>query len=126
MTSGILYCRERNTDCLGMLAADGITGAGCCQYKSCVLDDPEYVAKEKRKEKRRQELYEASIANMNEEKAAAKLIRTQNKTRVDVLEKEVAFVRKRMERFYTRGWTRLGDSESKRLAELEKELEKIK
>ena len=43
-----------------------------------------------------------------------------------VFEDEIAFVRKRMQRFYTRGWTRLGESESKRLAELEKELEKIK
>ena len=125
MTSGILYCHERNTDCFGMLAPDG-AGARCCQYQSCVLDDPEYVAKEKRKEKRRQELYEASLKNKKEEKTAAGLIRTQHKTRIEILEEEIAFVRKRMERFYTRGWTRLGDSESKRLAELERELEKIK
>lgn len=109
-----------------MLAADGISGAGCCQYQNCVLDNPEYVAKEKRKEKRRQELYEASLKDKKEEQIAAGLIRTQNKTRVNILEEEIAFVRKRMERFYTRGWTRLGDSESKRLAKLEKELEKIK
>lgn len=125
MTSGILYCHERNTDCFGMLAANG-TGAECCQYQSCVLDDPEYVAKEQRKEKRRQELYEASLKDKKEEISAAKLIRTQHKTRISILEDEIAFVRKRMQRFYTRGWTRLGESESKRLAELEKELEKIK
>lgn len=125
MTSGILYCHERNTDCFGMLAANG-TGAECCQYQSCVLDDPDYVAKEQRKEKRRQELYEASLKDKKEEISAAKLIRTQHKTRISILEDEIAFVRKRMQRFYTRGWTRLGESESKRLAELEKELEKIK
>lgn len=125
LNSGMLYCHERNTDCFGMLAANG-TGAECCQYQNCVLDDPEYVAKEKRKEKRRQELYEASLKDEKEEKDAAKLIRTQHKTRINILEEEIAFVRKRMQRFYARGWTKLGESESKRLAELERELEKIK
>lgn len=125
MSEGILYCKERNTDCFGMLQKNG-QPAGRCQYPSCVLDDPEYVAKEERKERRRQELYEAGLKDKHDEKEAAKNIRKQMKTKMDILEEEIAFTKKRMERFYTRGWTKLGDKEGDRLAKLERELEKMK
>lgn len=120
MSTGMLWCEERSTDCFGMHNSD------CCQYDSCVLDDPAYIEKEKKKELRRQELYEASLGEKREEKEAASLIRRQTKTKVDILQDEVDYKRRQMERFYTRGLTRLGDKASKELAILESKLEKAK
>lgn len=119
-TNGMLWCADRHTDCFGMYGTDQ------CQYPSCVLDNPDYVEKEKQKEQRRQELYDASIGQQKEEKEAASLIRRQVKTKIDILQDEVNYKRKQMERFYTRGMTRLGDKASNELAELERKLEKAK
>lgn len=118
--NGMLWCEDRHTDCFGMYGTDH------CQYAGCVLDDPKYIEKEEEKERRRQELYEKETGNKAEEKVAATLIRRQTKTKVDILQDEVNYKRKQMERFYTRGMTRLGDKASRELAELERKLEKAK
>ncbi len=120
MSSGMLWCEERQTDCFGMY------GTAVCQYPSCLLDDLEYIEKEKAKEARRQQLFEKEQGIKADEKEAAGRIRRQVKTKVDILQDEVNYKRKQMERFYTRGMTRLGDKASRELADLERQLEKAK
>ena len=120
MSSGMLWCEERQTDCFGM------HGSETCQYASCVLDDPKYIEKEKEKEARRQQLFEKEQGVKLEEKEAAGRIRRQVKTKVDILQDEVNYKRRQMERFYTRGMTHLGDKASRELADLERQLEKAK
>lgn len=117
--NGMLWCESHNTDCLYM-------NYGTCKASRCNVEDVDYVEKEKRKEQRLQELHGANAAHQTEEKEAATLIRRQVKTKVDILQDEVNYKRKQMERFYTRGMTRLGDKASQELAELERKLEKSK
>lgn len=119
MGEGMLWCESHNTDCLYM-------NYGTCKAVRCNVEDPDYIEKEKRKEQRLRELHDANVEHQVEETEAAALIRRQVKTKVDILQDEVNYKRKQMERFYTRGMTRLGDKASRELAELETKLEKAK
>lgn len=119
MSKGLLYCEARNTDCMEMYL-----GGGICKRTTCVRDDPVYLEKERKKEERRQELYQASLRHKKEEQEAAKKIRRQTRTKADQIREEITYKRGQMERYYTRGLTKLGDKASRELAALERRLEK--
>ena len=81
-----LYCPKRNTLCFGI-----DTPKGVCKYKSCLLDDPAYIAKQaeidrKIQENARRERQERKREKENREK---QIIRRQTKTRKDLLEQEI-------------------------------------
>lgn len=117
MSNGLLYCKERNTDCAEIYA-----GKGQCRLNACVLDDPEYLAKEAAKEQRRNKLLKKEQLRRREEQIAAAKIRMQNKTTDNLMREQIESTRTKMERYYTRGWTKAADKLSRELATLEKRL----
>lgn len=119
MSKGLLYCAAKNTDCMEIYL-----GGGTCKRATCVRDDPEYLAKEQAKEVRRRELYKKSLRHKKEEQEAARKIRRQTRTKADQLREEITHKRRQMERYYTRGLTKLGNKASRELADLERRLEK--
>lgn len=116
MEKGLLYCAARDTDCMEMYA-----GNGTCRMKQCVLDDPQYLTKEKEKEQRRNELLKKERRRRKEEQTAAAKIRRQ--TNILSTQEEIERKRQQMNRCYTRGWTRTADKLSRELAVLEKRME---
>lgn len=120
MGKGLLYCADRGTDCMEIYM-----GNGTCRLKSCALDDPEYIKKEKEKELRRNELLQKELKRRREETAAATKIRKQNKTADSMLLEQIENIRTKMERYYTRGWTKAADKLSRELSILEKRLEEL-
>ena len=117
-TQSIIYCQQRDTLCLGI----DYTGDGKCKYKDCILEDPGYQQRQETIRFRREELREKHRKDRAEERAAAANIRSQTKTREELLQEEVRRRELRMNRYYTRGWTRLADKESRELASLEREI----
>lgn len=114
----IIYCQERDTLCLGI----DYLGDGTCKHESCILDDPNYQKQQEAIRKRRAELQSKQRRIRDEERAAAANIRSQTKTREQMLQEEIKRRELRMNRYYTRGWTRLADKECRELASLEREL----
>ena len=105
----MLYCPRRDTLCLGQ----DYNGDGHCLMAECVLDDPEYQRRKAAQQDRQRELAEKHERIKKEEKEAAAIIRTQNRTS------------EKMERYYTKGQTRLGDKTSRELAKLERRLKDV-
>lgn len=116
--SSVLYCPDRDTLCLGI----DYTGDGTCKYKDCILEDPGYQRRQEAIRFRREELREKHRKDRAEEQAAKANIRTQTKTREQQLQEEIHRREQRMNRYYTRGWTRLAEKESRELASLEREI----
>lgn len=116
--NSIIYCAERDTLCAGI----DYTGSGTCRYKECILEEPGYQKRQEAIRIRREELREKHKRDREEERTAAAKIRTQTKTREELLQKEMERRKQRMNRYYTKGWTRLADKESRELASLEREL----
>lgn len=114
-----LYCPKRDTLCFGQ---DLDESDGTCPYKACVLDDPEWQARQERIKQRQQELWDKHNKNRKEEKEAEKNIRTQNKTSREILLAKIERTREQMERNYRMGRTRSGDKLSLELAEMERRL----
>lgn len=117
MGKGLLYCENRNTDCMQIYI-----GKGKCELDSCVLDDPDYQKKEAAKAQRRNELIEKEKRHRKEERIAAKNIRTQRKTAEDMLREEIERKKKKMERYYTKGLTKKADRLSREIGHLERRL----
>lgn len=117
-TQSIIYCQQRDTLCLGI----DYTGTGECKYNDCILDDPEYQKRQEAIRRRREELQIKHRRDRAEEQAAAANIRSQTKTREQMLREEIRRREQRMNRYYTRGWTRLADRECQELASLEREI----
>lgn len=82
------------TDKDTLCAGIDYTGNGACRYKDCILEDPEYQNRQKAIRIRREEL----------------------------LQEEIHRRELRMNRYYTRGWTRLAEIESRELASLKREI----
>ena len=120
MGKGLLYCEKRDTDCMEIYI-----GNGTCRRSSCVLDDPEYQKKEVEKAQRRNALIKKERRHRQEERAAAKNIRTQRKTAEDLLREEIERKRERMERFYTRGLTKKADKLSREIGQLERRIRNV-
>lgn len=117
-TQSIIYCPERDTLCLGI----DYTGTGTCKYSDCILDDPGYQKRQEAIRQRRAELQSKHRSIRAEEQAVAANIRSQTKTREELLQEEIDRREQRMNRYYTKGWTRLAEKESRELASLEREL----
>lgn len=120
MSEGLLYCKDRDTDCMEMYIGNGV-----CNRQSCVRDDLEYLAKEKAQERRRNELLEKERQRRKEESTAATKIRKQTKTKDTLIKEQIEATRAKMERYYTRGWTKAADRLSRELAALQRKLEEI-
>ena len=119
MGKGLLYCQDRQVDCMQMYIDHGT-----CSLEKCVLDDPEYLEKEKEKEQRRNELSEKERRRRQEEQDAARKIRKQTRRMTDnLLQEEIDRKREQMERYYRKGWTRYGDNASRELAALVRRME---
>ncbi|MCI9598563.1 MAG: hypothetical protein HFE75_15040 [Firmicutes bacterium] len=114
-----LYCPKRDTLCFGQ---DLDESDGTCPYEACVLDDPEWQARQERIKQRQKELWDKHHKNRKEEREAAKNIRTQNKTSRELLAVEIERKKARMERCYRRGWTQQADKLGRELAEMERRL----
>ena len=114
----IIYCQQRDTLCLGI----DYLGDGTCKHESCILDDPAYQKRQEAIRQRRAELQSKRRSIRAEEQAAAANIRSQTKTRKELLREEIHRKKQRMNRYYTRGWTRLAEKESRELASLEREI----
>lgn len=98
-TQSIIYCTDKDTLCAGI----DYTGNGACRYKDCILEDPEYQNRQKAIRIRREELQEKHKRDREEERAVAKNIRSQTKTREELLQEEIHRRELRMNRYYTRG-----------------------
>lgn len=120
MSNGLLYCKERDTDCMEMYI-----GQGTCNLEKCVRDDPVYLEKEREIERRRKELYEKNKQHRQEEKTAAKSIRRQTKPEDKLLREQIKNTKSKMERYYTRGWTRAADKLSREIIQMERRLKSI-
>lgn len=117
----IIYCPDKDTLCAGI----DYKGDGTCRFKDCILEDPGYQKRQEAIRIRREELREKHRRDKEEEQAAAAKIRSQTKTRENLLREEMERREKRMNRYYTRGWTRLADKESRELASLEREIRRV-
>lgn len=113
MSKGLLYCPERNVDCMQMYIGNGI-----CNLENCVRDDQEYLAEQAAREQRRNELLEKERRRRQEEEEAATKIRRQTKTLS--LQEEIERKKRKMERLYTRGMTRAADKLSAEIGQLER------
>lgn len=120
MGKGLLYCEKRDTDCMEIYM-----GNGACRRNSCVLDDPEYRKKEAAKVRRRNDLMEKERKHRQEERTAAKNIRTQRKTKEDLLREEIERKRERMERLYTKGLTKKADKLSREIGQMERRIKNV-
>lgn len=115
MSKGLLYCPDRDTDCMEMYIGQGI-----CTLEKCVLDNPEYIAKQAAIEKRRTELYEKEKRYRREERIASTKIRRQ--TNIRTVQEDLARKKEKMERLYTRGFTKAADKLSREIGEMERRL----
>ena len=52
----ITYCADRDTMCFGILTADGR-----CKYDTCLHDDPNWIAQQKRIEEKRKAAMESQV-----------------------------------------------------------------
>lgn len=113
-----LFCPKREVLCMG----HDYEGEGKCLLETCVLDDPEYQARQERIQRRQKELWDKHHGQKKEEKEAAANIRTQNKTSGELLQVKIDKTRNKMERYYRKGWTNLADKLGLELAEMERRL----
>lgn len=111
-----LFCPKREVLCMG----HDYEGTGECLLETCVLDDPNYQARQERIQRRQKELWDKHYGQRKEEKEAAANIRTQNKTSQDLLLEKIEKTKIKMERYYTKGWTNLADKLGLELAEMER------
>ena len=99
-----LFCPARDVLCFGRYTDLE------CKYESCILDDPEYQALQKKimanQKKRRAEAQERAGRNAEDPPAQP---RTQRKTREDVAWEEVHAIEEKAQELYHRNKPKLAD-----------------
>ena len=118
-----LWCPERSCLCFGI-----DTPSGVCKYDICLLDNPEYIAKQAEIDRRIQENAERERLEKAEEKAERQkpIIRRQTKTKEDILNDKIERLEYKIQQAYRRGRTREGDALTRELLRLNAEMRKIK
>lgn len=118
-----LYCPERGGLCFGI-----DTPTGICKYDICLLDNPEYIAKQAEIDRRIQENAERERLEKDEGKAERQkpIIRRQTKTKEDILNDKIERLEYKIQQAYRRGRTREGDALTQELLRLNAEMRKIK
>ena len=116
-----LYCPEHDTLCSSM---EKTWETGCsCSRKPCILEDPEDIALKERqartREKRKLEEEKKRDAGIEEESAP---IRTQTKTRRDLMLEKIQRLEKESENAYRRNMPRIGESKLYEAMKLRRQL----
>lgn len=111
-----LYCPVHNNLCAGMKHSKD----GNCTYPTCIVEDPAYQEKERRKEEK--------LRNRNKhnrpESEPAPLYKKQPTTSYEqIIIREIEKSQEEMNRCYTKGWTKKADRISIDIRNLEKALE---
>ena len=119
-----LRCPERGNLCFGIDTPDGI-----CKYKTCCLDDPEYIAKQKQiqrniEENARREWEERR--REEKENAAKQIIRRQTKTKEELIERDIARLEAKARHLYRTGKRNAGDAVMHDVTVLYGRLKKLK
>lgn len=117
-----LFCPEKDTLCFGMDNPEGI-----CERALCFLEDPEYIAQQKRIAKTMEENVRKEQAEREREKLKPPApIRRQTKTKAQYLQEKIQYKEEKARSLYRANKPKAADSIMHEVTILRGKLQKMK